>query len=166
MIAPAVIENHIHHHFHSFVVCIADELGVLIVGTEPRVNLVVIGSGVTVVRSAFHIVFQHRIEPDSGDAQIRQIIQSVGNTFQVASVTGVGVVAVHLIRHPHGDMVVVGIAVGKPVGHNQVQHVRRIETFHLPSFGIAWFQFVVVRYFLLSVRKNNIKLLRSALRNI
>ncbi len=145
---------------------VAYQLTVLLVGAEPGIHAVVIGGGVSVVRTALHVVLQHRVEPDGGYAQVGKVIQTVGNTFQVAAVAGIGVVAVHLVGHPHSNLVVIGIAVGKPVRHDQVEHVGRVETLYVQPFRVSRFEFVVMGNFPLSVGKNDFELLRSTVGNI
>ncbi|MPN02848.1 hypothetical protein SDC9_150069 [bioreactor metagenome] len=118
------------------------------------------------VGTALHVVLQHRVKPDGSHPQIGKVAETVGDSFQVTSVAGIGVVAVHPIAGTHRDMVVRGVTLGKPVRHNQVEHIRWTETFHGHTLRIALFQLVVIRDFLLSFSKNDFELLRSTARNI
>src|SRR5690554_7550094 len=98
----------------------ADQILVFLVAAEAGIHTVVVGGGITVVGAAFHVVLQHRVEPDGGYPQVGEISQPVGDPFQITTVPCIGVVAVHLVFGAHRYLVVSGIAVGKPVGHDQV----------------------------------------------
>ena len=73
---------------------------------------------------------------------------------QVASVTGVRVVAVYFGVEHAFYLVVVRIAVGKAVGHQQVKGVRSVEAFMFASFHGACLQLVFLYGFLLTLYKS------------
>ena len=130
VVAAAVVENHVHHHFQSLLVCFFHQLTELFIAAIAAVHLEIVGDGITVIRAFRHVVFLCRVQPDGGYAQIFQIVQMVLDTLQIATVTAVLFVAVHLVfQHPRHN-VVVRIAVGEAVGHDEVEHVAGIETFH------------------------------------
>ena len=132
----AVVENHIHYDFNAACMRLFDESLIFFVGAEAGVYLVVIGGGIAVVRTAGHVVFQYRSKPQGGHAQIGKIVEVLFDTREVAAMTGIRVVAVYLVLCHACYLVVVGITVGKTVGHQQVERVGRVETFVLAAlFG-------------------------------
>ena len=124
VVAAAVVEDHVHDDLHAPPVGIVDEVDIFLVGAEARVHPVIVGGRVAVIGTAFHIVLQDGVEPDRRDAQVLDIIHVLFDAGQVAPVAGVGVVAVYLISLPQGDLVVVGVAVGEAVRHDQVEDIR------------------------------------------
>ena len=124
MIAAAVVEDHVHNDLHASFVSIVDEVDIFLVATETQVYTVIVGCRVAVIGTTFHIIFQYGVEPDRRDAQVLDIIHVLFDAGQVAPVAGVGVIAVYLISLPQGDLVVVGVAVGEAVRHDQVEDIR------------------------------------------
>ena len=124
VVAAAVVEDHVHNDLHTSLVSIVDEVDIFLVGAETWVYTIIVGCRVTVIGTTFHIIFQYGIEPDCRDAQVLDIIHVLFDAGQVAPVAGVGVIAVYLISLPQGDLVVVGVAVGEAVRHDQVEDIR------------------------------------------
>ena len=137
VVAAAVVEDHVHDDLHAPPVGIVDEVDIFLVGAEAGVDAVIVGCRVAVIRTAFHIVFQDGVEPDRRDAQVLDIIHVLFDAGQVAPVAGVGVIAIHLIGLPQGDLVVVGVAVGETVRHDQVEDIRRVEALDPCRVGLA-----------------------------
>ena len=57
MFYAAVVEDHIHYNLDAAVVAFGYQLLILFVGAETRINFIVIGSSIAVVRTAGHVVF-------------------------------------------------------------------------------------------------------------
>ena len=127
----AMVEDHVHYHLQTFFVSFVYHAEEIFVGTITAVNLEIVGDGISMIRTFRHVVFLGRIQPDSGYTQIFQVIQMVFYTFQVTSMAAVLFLAVHLVfQHARYD-VVVRIAVGETVRHDEIKHVTCIETFYL-----------------------------------
>lgn len=58
-----MVEDHIHYDFNAPVVSFVYQRAIFFVGTETWVYFVIIGRGIAVVRTAFHIVLKYRGEP-------------------------------------------------------------------------------------------------------
>ena len=63
------------------------------------------------------------VQPQRGDTQIFEIRQVVLNALEVPTVIGLGSLPVVRARCRPFRHVVAGIAVGKTVGHDQVDHI-------------------------------------------
>ena len=125
MRAAAMVEYHVHHHLHAFGMRLVYKLAILLVGTKTGVYPVEIGNGIAMIRTSGHPVFQHRIQPNSGETQVLNIIEFVDNTPQVSSMPGAAFRAVYL----HVIQVVVGgVGVSKTVRGNQVHHIGGRKT--------------------------------------
>ena len=57
MIETAMVENHIHHNLQAFLMCLVNESLVLSIGSETRVNLVIIGCGITMIAAALAVAW-------------------------------------------------------------------------------------------------------------
>lgn len=79
---------------------------------------------------------------------------------QVASMPGVGVVPIYFRVEHAFYLVVVRIAVGKAVGHQQVECVRGVEAFVFASFHGAFLQLIFLYGFLLALHKGQRNLAR------
>ena len=124
MIAAAVVEDHVHNDLHTSLVSIVDEVDIFLVGAETWVYTVIVGCRITVIGTTLHIIFQYGIEPDCRDAQVLDIIHVLFDACKVATVAGVGVITVYLISLPQRNLVVVGVAVGETVRHDQIENIR------------------------------------------
>ena len=158
MVYAAMVENHVHHNFDATLVCLGYQLAVFFVGAEAGVYLVVVRRGIAVVAAALHVVFQYGGEPKSRHAQVGEIVQMLLDTGQVATVAGIRIVTVYFgIEHAF-HLVVVRIAVGKTVGHQQVEGVRSVEPFVLAAFHGACFQLIFLYGLLLALAEGELYL--------
>ena len=117
--ASAVVENHVHYHLHAALVSLGDEIDIILVCAKSGIYAIIVGSGISVVGTTGHIVFEYRVEPYCSHSERVDISEVVGNTFQVAAMTSVRLVAVDFHRVVHrGNHIVCGVAIGKAVGHD------------------------------------------------
>ena len=91
-----------------------------------EVDLVAVRACVAVVGGFGKVVFHDRRHPNGSDAQIFQIPQTIGHPLKVSTVPRVHLTSVHPAFLGAFDVVVVGIAVGKPVGHDQIHGWNRL----------------------------------------
>ena len=87
----AMVEDHVHHHFQSVLMCVGDERAILLIGAEARVYAVVVGGGVAVVGAEAvvgvgRVVFQDRREPQGGDAELIEVVEVLADALEVAAV--------------------------------------------------------------------------------
>ena len=66
---------------------------------------------------------------------------------KVTAVACIGVIAVYLVLGHARNLVIVRIAIGKAVGHQQVQCVGGVETFMFATFLVACLQFIFLYEF-------------------
>ena len=154
MFYAAVVEDHIHYNLDTAVVAFGYQLLILFVGAETRINFIVIGSSIAVVRTAGHVVFQYRSEPESGYTQVGEVIQILLDTCKVTTMAGVRIIAVYFVFGHAGDLVIVRITICKAVGHQQVEGVGSIKTFVFTAFLAACFQFILFDDFLFALCKS------------
>ena len=152
-----MVKNHIHYDLDAPVVRFGYQLAIFFVRTESGIYFVIIRSGIAVIRTTFHVVFQNRSEPESRNTQILEIIQILLNTCQVTSMTGIRIIAVYLIRRHTVDVVIFRIAICKTIRHEQIKGVGNIETFVFTTFLITGFQFIFFHQFLLADGKGKRK---------
>ena len=117
-----MVENHIHYQLDAVFVQAVGESLVFGVGAVTGVHLVKIRNRVAVVRVGGHIVFEQRIDPHACNAEVFQVVNVVADALDVAAVSSVGVGIVGLFQHSR-HIVVVGVAVGKTVGHKHIEQV-------------------------------------------
>ena len=94
-----------------------------VVRAEAAVYLIIIRDGIAVIRAVGHVVLLGGIEPDGRHAQVGDVVQVVGYTLQVAAVSGILFVAIYLVFQHTGHYIVSRVAVGKAVGHDEVEHI-------------------------------------------
>lgn len=83
MIASTMVEDHIHYDTHAPLVRLLDQADVILVRAEAWVYPIIIRRGISVIRASLHVILQYRVQPDSGNAQILDIIQMLLDTGQV-----------------------------------------------------------------------------------
>ena len=166
VVASAVVENHVHYHLHALGLSLFHQLAELFVATVATVHLEIVGDGIAVVRSARHVVFLNRVQPDGRYAQVFQIVQMVFNPLEVTSMTTELLVAVHLVfLHTRYD-VVGRIAVGKAVGHDEVEHIAGIEALHFRGVWTALLELVRHDGFFPALLQDDVEGLRSCFRQV
>ena len=147
VLQTAVVENHIHNDFQSFGVSLIGESLILLVGTEARVNTVVVGSGIAVIGAEAvvvgRIVLQHRSEPKSRNTQLVEIVEMLADAFKVAAMAQTRLGAVVLICIHALYLVVVAAATGKAVGHKHIENVFVGKAMTLCTSFLALFQLVL-----------------------
>ena len=156
MLYAAVVENHVHYDFDAACMGFFNQLLVFFVGTEAWVYLVVIRGGIAVIGTAGHVVFQYRSKPEGCDAEVGEVVEVLFDAGKVTAVAGIGIVAVYLVLGHACNLVVVRIAVGKAVGHQQVQRVGSVETFVFATFLAAGLQFIFLYEFLFPFSKGEV----------
>ena len=120
MFASAVVKDHIHYDLQSLIMSRANQLAKLFIITEARIDFIIISNGIPVIGAFGHIVLQDRIQPNSGNAQVGEIIQMIGYPFQVTSVAGIHIRTIHFrLAHSRND-IILRITVGETIGHDQV----------------------------------------------
>ena len=127
MLESAVVEDHVHHDLESFGVGIGDELAILLVGAEARVDAVVVGRGVAVIGGVAavvgRVVLEYGGEPQGGHAQVGEVVEMLAYAFEVAAVTQTGLGAVDGVGIEPLDGAAVGMSAGEAVGHEHIQHI-------------------------------------------
>ena len=128
MIVAAVVENHVHHHLQSTLVAFVDELLIFSVCTKARIHFIVIGGGVSVVRAVHAVVvgpvvLKNRREPQGGDAEVGEVVEVLLDAGEITAVAQAWLGAfADLVAHAL-DHVVLRVAVGEAVWHEQVEYV-------------------------------------------
>ena len=146
MLEAAVVEDHIHYHLQAFLMTGINQLSVLLVGTETRINTVVVGTGIAVIGGPLalirRVVLQNRGEPKCRNTQLREIVQVLHQTFQVTAVTkgGSGTVFTIVLHAFHLRVVVSALC--KTVRHQQIEHITDIEALALVTAHLTLFQLV------------------------
>ena len=85
-----MIEHHVLDDFHATLVSLINEAYVCLVATESRVNLVVVGDGIAVIRRGRHVVHLQRRGPNGRHAKVVQIVQRLCHAGEVSAVSCVG----------------------------------------------------------------------------
>ena len=68
--------------------------------------------------------------------------------------TGIGILTVYRIRTHSFYLVVIGIAIGETVGHNQIEHIRHVESDAFFTFFAAFPQLIFFYQLFLSFRES------------
>ena len=123
-----MVEHQVHHHLDATFVAILNKLTIILIATQSRVNLIVVGNRITVIRTP-HIVLLHRRRPDGGDAQFVKIIQRHTYACKVTSMTAevISCFPIDLGLYHSRHIVELGIAIDETVGHQQVYHILRAK---------------------------------------
>ena len=156
MLYTAVVENHVHYDFDAACMGFFNQLLVFFVGTEARVYFIVVCGGIAVIGTASHVVLQYRSKPEGCDAKVGEIVEVLFDAGKVTTVAGIGVIAVYLVLGHACNLVVVRIAIGKAVGHQQVQGIGGVESLVFATFLIAGLQFIFLYEFLFPFSKGEV----------
>ena len=46
MLETAMVENHVHHHFKTFLMCLVDELAILCISAKAWIYAIVVGGSI------------------------------------------------------------------------------------------------------------------------
>ena len=139
----AVIDDHVHDEADAPFAPRLGQGGQLLVAAEAGIHAVEIRGGVAVVGILRHGVFQHRIEPDGGEAQPGDVVQALPQALQVAAVAGARQGAIHQVAQA-GHLIVARVAIGEAVRRDEVDGVRRGEALGMGGVGIARVQAIAV----------------------
>ena len=129
-----MVEYHVHHDLDVLFVRLLYHRAILLVGAQPRVDEIEVGNRIAVRRSA--PVVLDGIQPYRSDSEFVNVVEMVDDALDVPSVAAVAC-PVDLIAVQH---VIVRIAVGETVGHDEVEHVGRTEA-HRAGLRVARTQF-------------------------
>ena len=161
-----MIEYHVHHHFHTFGVSRIYQFAEFFIVTEAAVYLIVIGDGIAMVWTFFHIIFLDRVDPDGSDTQIVQVIQMIFDTFQVTAMACKRFITVYFCFEHSRNNIVRRVTIGKTVRHNQIKYITGIESFYIRSIVSTLFNFVRDNSFFFTLFQSYIERLGSRFRQI
>ena len=119
----AVIRNDVHQNLQTTLVGLLDILTIQLVATHTGVDVVVVGTGIAVVGVVRLVVQQEGRGPDGRHTQVGNVVEVVDDALQVATVTAVQILTVGLLGR-RGGAVDGRVAIGKAVGHQQVDDIR------------------------------------------
>ena len=139
-----MVENHIHHNLESALMGLLDKKLPFLVRTEARIDPVIVGRGISVIRAARHIIFKHGTHPEGRHSERIEIVEMLTDAPHIAAVATIRVLAVRMDRMTESfiEIVAVGHPLRKPVGHQKIEHVGSIETPIFLGAPIAGFQLV------------------------
>jgi hypothetical protein len=137
-----MIWHSIEHKFHASRVHGIDQALEIVHRAEMRIGPVHIRGAVAVVCAAAAAVVVRRRDPDAGNAKLLQIVEVIFYAFEVTAMPAAGEGALgHGIgaRGCAGSVkpVVGEVAVGKPVGHDEVQRILRGKTLEACALRLA-----------------------------
>ena len=89
------------------------------------------------IRISGHIVFHHRCAPDGCEPHFLNIIELVDNSPNISAMSSAGACSVYLAFFHSRNHIIGGIAIGKTVGHNQVNNVGSRKTLQLIGILLA-----------------------------
>ena len=151
-----MVGNYVHDNLQALLVGLFHHCAVEGVVAETRVDMIVVGAGVAVVRLVRLVVQQQRSEPDGGGAEVGHIVEMVDNALYVTAVAGHRVLARHFVRSGRNmpgargavvvlpslpGLVVIDKSRSEAVGHNKVDHVG-----HSVAFTLAAALFAAAHY--------------------
>ena len=127
-----MVRHHVQEDLDAFFMRLGHHLPVQFVRTVTRVDMVVIRTGVAVVRAPRGIVPEDRRTPEGGGAEVGDIIEMVDNSLDVTAMAAHRRIPTHLLRG-QGRGIIGRVPIGKAVRDDQVNEVGRSET--LPVGG-------------------------------
>ena len=122
-----MVKHNVEDVFHTLGMSSLNETLGLVHRAVTGIRLIVIGDGIAMKRLLRHIVFQDRSGPDGCHTKVVKIVETRFHTRQVTAVTGFLTLWVATLLFHAGNAIVLGVAVGKTVGHEQIHHVARVE---------------------------------------
>src|SRR5271166_355998 len=123
MIGSNVVGNHVEEDLDSLLVSGVDQLLELLQCAEVVLDSVKIDRTIAVIGLAYVVVIDDGIQPQGRDSEFLEVWEVVLNAPEVAAVVSLGSVAIVSTWGGSFGHVVAGIAVGKAVGHDQVEGV-------------------------------------------
>ena len=85
--AAAVVRDDIHYHLQAAAVALRNERTVQLVRPETRIDMVIVGAGISVIRSVGLVVEQQRRAPYGRCTRRGDVVEVVDHTLYVAAVT-------------------------------------------------------------------------------
>jgi len=138
-----MVEDHVHDQFNPLSARFQGEGTVLLIASVAGIHLVKVSSGVTMVGNLMHVVLQKRIEPYRRKTHSGNIIEVIPEPLYVASLASLQVSSVGFFLHSR-HFVIIGIPVGKAVGHHQIHHVAAVESLTFCRSCFPFLQLVAV----------------------
>mmetsp|Transcript_29817 Transcript_29817/g.53979 ORF Transcript_29817/g.53979 Transcript_29817/m.53979 type:complete len:423 (+) Transcript_29817:575-1843(+) len=127
-----VVEHDVLDHADLAFARCADEVEVVLVAAETRVDLVEVGRGVAVVAVGRAVVFDQRRRPHLGEAQVGDVAQMPAQAGEVAAMAAAGVGAIRRLLHA---ALAAAAALGEAVGHDEVDRILGAEAAALGRAG-------------------------------
>ena len=123
-----MVEHQVHHHLDATLVALLHQLAIILIATQSRVNPIVVGDRIAVIRTP-HIVLLYRSGPDGSDTQLVEVIQCHAYACEVAAMTSEVIPRFPIdLRLYHTRHIVQSwIAIDETVGHQQVNHILRAK---------------------------------------
>ncbi len=116
VVQTPVIRHKIHDEFHVSFVKFGRKPFKIFIGTETRINFIQICRSVSVIGIIFLVIQSKRCIPECRCAQFLDIVQMLNHAFDIAAMSATTELSVGFFGGI-GSRIVVGIAVGKAVGH-------------------------------------------------
>ena len=133
MSTATMVENHVHHHLHAHTMCLIYQFTVFLIRAESGVNLVIVCSGVAMIRPSWLSVFKYGIEPYSCEPEVLNIVQMIDNASHIATVTCPAAGSIHLDVI---EFIIRRVSIGKSVWSDEVDGIcSRNALRHLPFFS-------------------------------
>ena len=126
-----MVGHPIVHNANAAAVRFHDERFVVLERAEAGVHVVAVRAGVTVVGSPRKVIFHHGCHPNGAHPELFEVPQFGRHPAQVAAMPGVHLSPVHPAFTLAFDVVVVRVAIGKSVRHDEVHRwcgVPRIQS--------------------------------------
>ena len=151
VVHSAMVEHQVHHHLDAAFVAILHQLAIILIAAQSRIDLIVVGDGIAVIRTP-HIVFLYWRRPDGSDAQFIKIIQRHTNACKVATMTAevISCFPIDLGFYHSRHIVQFRIAIDETVGHQQVYHILGAKRYNSLTRTLLQFEGLGEVSFLLS----------------
>ena len=99
------------------------------------VDPVEIGCSIAMVALSRVVVFGERIDPESGNAEILEVVEPVDDALNVSSVPAIRIGSVYVMLEHACDGIVRWVPIGKPVRRDKIDDVGACEAL-VPAFGV------------------------------
>ena len=138
-----VVGDDVHNHLKSFAFHFAAELDVFFVAAKSRIDFIIVCDGVPMETLFGLIVRLNGVEPQCGDSQFFEVVQLRFHTCEVAAMPRLQSPTIHFYAVLHVFIVVVVLAITKPIGENEVGDIVRRKSGCLLLFDAFGFELVV-----------------------
>ena len=127
MVQAHMIVHRILDDLHAFGMRCVYQVLVGFLSSQPWVNFIMVGKGISVFSTMGHIIFQHRIEPNGCHTQFIQIVKVVLHAQQVSPMPfEYGVAVERLVTHTRHP-VIAFVTVAEAVRHDKVDEIAGIN---------------------------------------